>query len=365
MPKTIITIIGARPQFIKAAVLSRTIRQEKWKNSFREIIIHTGQHYDANMSEIFFREMDIPDPDYNLNIGSGTHGKMTGEMLIHIEEVLLSEKPDIVLVYGDTNSTLAGALAASKLLIPLAHVEAGLRSFWKAMPEEQNRIITDHLSEFLFCPTVTACENLKNEGIVKGVKLSGDIMLDASTFYQKKVNENIKKYPDNLARKLNISVDFLHDGFSLLTVHRAENTDNPQNLKNIISAINKSKIPSIFPVHPRTRKLLDNLNIKFDSHVKLIDPIGYLDMLELEMRCKFIVTDSGGVQKEAFFTKKPCITLREQTEWIETVEHGWNTLVGTDPDKLLNTIKNISVPEKYPILYGDGNCSEKILTSLF
>lgn len=360
--KRIISIIGARPQFIKAAVLSRLIRNNKWNKSLSEIIIHTGQHYDVNMSDIFFEEMEIPQPDINLNIGSGTHGKMTGEMLIHIEEVLISEKPDIVLVYGDTNSTLAGALAASKLYIPLAHVEAGLRSFWKEMPEEQNRVLTDHLADWLFCPTKTACNNLKSEGIINRVELTCDIMLDASIYYQKKLDKDSFKSNSKFFKRHGFNGQI--NEFFLLTIHRAENTDNPECMRNIIQALNESKIPGIFPVHPRTKKILENIDIKFASNILLIEPIGYLDMLALESNCNFIVTDSGGVQKEAYFMKKPCITLRNQTEWVETVKHGWNTLVGTNTKSIIKAMKNINIPDNYPALYGDANCGEKILSSL-
>lgn len=362
--KKIVTIVGARPQFIKAAVLSRLIRQNEWSQNFKEIIIHTGQHYDSNMSDIFFEEMDIPKPDYNLNIGSGTHGRMTGEMLIKIEDVLVSAKPDIVLVYGDTNSTLAGALAAAKLNIPIAHVEAGLRSFWKVMPEEQNRILTDHLSKWLFCPTNAACENLKKEGITEGVSLTGDIMYDASMFYKKRIAGNELYSKARIADRLRISEAILNKGFFLLTIHRAENTDSKEALLSIIEAINECKMEAIFPIHPRTKKILENFGVSFGKHVHLVSPIGYLDMLALEMNSNFIVTDSGGVQKEAYFVKKPCITLRDQTEWVETVDIKWNQLVGTNKERILNAINNIQVPKQHFNFYGDGNCAHKILTLL-
>lgn len=353
----ILTIIGARPQFIKAAVLSRYIKNNP-QLGVRETIVHTGQHYDQNMSDIFFTEMDIPQPDYNLHIGSGSHGKMTGLMLEKIEELLLELKPDIVLVYGDTNSTLAGALAASKLHIPVAHVEAGLRSFMMTMPEEQNRRLTDHLSTWLFCPTDTAVENLKKEGIIstggipsadnKVVCKTGDIMYDASLYYRQKSGP--LQTPSN---------------FILLTIHRAENTDNPVRLKNIVDAVNSlSEKRFVFPVHPRTKKILAEYGLHFGSHVTLIEPVGYLEMLKYEEACTAALTDSGGVQKEAFFFQKPCITMRDTTEWVELVTSGWNTLTGADTKRIVSSIRNIRTPKDYPQLYGDGHTAEKIIEVL-
>ncbi len=361
----ILTIVGARPQFIKAAVLSRIIRSETYKDKIQEILVHTGQHYDENMSDIFFKEMEIPKPDYNLGIGSLSHGAMTAAMLEKIEKLLLKEKPDVVLVYGDTNSTLAGALAASKLLIPVAHIEAGLRSFMMAMPEEQNRRLTDHLSTFLFCPTEVAVNNLEKEGIIykeiekptvdnKLVHLSGDIMLEASLYYRQKIKKYESKIIKNIPKK-----------FYLLTIHRQENTDNIERLNSIFSAINRfNNIQCIFPVHPRTRKILKKMDIKLRDHVKLIDPVGYFDMLYLEDKAEFIVTDSGGVQKEAFFFKKPCITLRDSTEWVELVENGWNTLTGADINKILEALQSMPLYGKDIQLYGDGNTASKILSAL-
>jgi len=353
----ILTIIGARPQFIKAAVLSRYIRNNP-QLGITETIVHTGQHYDQNMSDIFFTEMDIPYPDYNLQVGSGPHGKMTGLMLEKIEELLLNLKPDVVLVYGDTNSTLAGALAASKLHIPIAHVEAGLRSYMMAMPEEQNRRLTDNLSTWLFCPTDTAVENLKKEGIVstssvpsadnKGVYKTGDIMYDASLYYRQK----------------NISLHVPNDSI-LLTIHRAENTDDPVRLKNIIDAVNLlSERHFIFPVHPRTKKILTEHGLHFGKHVMLIEPVGYLEMLKYEASCTAVLTDSGGVQKEAFFFQKPCITMRDTTEWVELVTSGWNTLTGADTEKIVSAVRNVSSPVQYPEFYGNGEAAEKIIKVL-
>jgi len=351
----LLTIIGARPQFIKAAVLSRYIRENS-SLGIKETLLHTGQHYDQNMSDVFFEEMDIPKPDINLHTGSGSHGKTTGIMLQKIEETIIEQKPDAVLVYGDTNSTLAGALAASKLHVPVAHVEAGLRSFMMIMPEEQNRRLTDHLSTWLFCPTQTAIDNLSYEGInnfygaalpssdKKCVVLTSDIMYEASLYYRKKSNLIIKE---------NI--------FILMTIHRAENTDDPVRLTSIVNAVNKLKdFNIIFPVHPRTRKILEQQNLLFNSHVKMIEPVGYLEMIAYESACSAVITDSGGVQKEAFFFRKPCITMRDSTEWIELVETGWNTLTGTDSDKIVNAVKNLHTPAEYPNLYGDGKCAEKI-----
>jgi UDP-GlcNAc3NAcA epimerase len=345
----IVTIIGARPQFIKAAVISRLIR-ESYAGQIEEFLVHTGQHYDENMSEIFFREMMIPVPDLNLEIGSGSHGVMTGKMLEKIEAVLLERKPDCLLVYGDTNSTLAGSLAASKLNIPVAHVEAGLRSFNKVMPEEQNRILTDHISSFLFCPTETAVVNLRNEGIKDGVNLTGDIMLDASLFYR------------SLKYKLSLEVP---EDFFLVTIHRAENTDDPKRLSNIIESLNMFQgMPGILPLHPRTKKMIDKFGLSFNPNIKIINPVGYLDMIALEGRSRFIVTDSGGVQKEAYFFNKPCITLRDQTEWVETVDAGANVIVGADREKIFKAMTNPPQPKDWKNLYGDGNSAQKIIEAL-
>ena len=347
--KKIITILGARPQFIKAAAFSRALRESE---SLAEIIIHTGQHYDHQMSEVFFNELEIPKPQINLHVGSGTHGKMTGEMLIKIEDVLLKEKPDMVMVYGDTNSTLAGALAASKLLIPLAHVEAGLRSFFKDMPEEQNRIVTDHLSELLFCPTEVAIQNLKNEGISansdKNVQIyqTGDIMLDVSLFYREKLKNR---------------ESLIKGSYFLLTLHRAENNSNKERLSQIVTSLNSiQNIHGIFPVHPGTLKKMDEFGLSLNKNIKIVDPVGYLDMLKLESEASFIITDSGGVQKEAFFLQKPCVTLRDQTEWVETVDSGWNTLVGRNIADLPRIVSSLKPPAKWPRLYGSGNAAEII-----
>ena len=355
----ILTIIGARPQFIKAAVLSRYIRDNP-SLKITETLVHTGQHYDKNMSEVFFNEMDIPKPDINLHVGSGNHGKTTGLMLERIEDVIIERKPDAVLVYGDTNSTLAGALAASKLHINVAHVEAGLRSFMMVMPEEQNRRLTDHLSTWLFCPTQTAVDNLGREDIVncgsdidpdadnKRVALTGDIMYEASLYYRKKVNIHVNE------------CDFV-----LLTIHRAENTDDLLKFTSIVAAINElSGYNFIFPVHPRTKKILKQQNLKLASHIKMIEPVGYLEMIAYESACSAVLTDSGGLQKEAYFFRKPCVTMRDATEWVELVDSGWNTLTGADTGKIVNAVQNMQIPDKYSGLYGDGHCAEKIISYL-
>ncbi len=352
----IVTVIGARPQFIKAAVISRLIR-DNFKNEFEEYLVHTGQHYDKNMNEIFFEEMDIPQPHIHLAIGSGSHGQMTGRMLEKIEQVLLEQRPDIVLVYGDTNSTLAGALAAVKLHIPVAHIEAGLRSFFMAMPEEINRILTDRVSSYLFCPTENAIQNLNNEGMRDGIFHVGDIMLDASLYYRQKIDTN------------NMTVSVPDRDFILSTIHRAENTDNDERLTSIFIALNEiaKKIPVILPLHPRTKKkfmdLRDRIDISID-HIQIVDPVGFFEMLYLEDLCSMIITDSGGVQKEAYFFNKPCITLRDQTEWIETVESGWNVIAGADKEKIIDVAFSFNRPATHPDFYGQGKAGKEILEIL-
>jgi len=346
----IVSIVGARPQFIKLAPLSKKLREE----GFSEIIVHTGQHYDDNMSDLFFKELEIPEPDYNLGIGSGSHGAQTGRMLIAIEEVLLKEKPDLVIVYGDTNSTLAGALSASKLHIKLAHVEAGLRSFNRDMPEEINRIVADHLSDILFCPTETAVENLKREGITEGVYLVGDIMFDALMHFSK-----ISETKSNILERF----DLKPKGYYLATIHRAENTDNYERLKNILTALSQLDMPVIFPIHPRTKSRVKEYNLEFLlEKIRVIEPVGYLDMIKLEKNAKAILTDSGGVQKEAFWLKVPCITLRDETEWVETVKSGWNRLVGADCDKILSIVKNTGPGED--VDFKDEYSAEKMVAVL-
>lgn len=364
---SLLSVVGARPQFVKAAVISRLIRSSQYRDKLHECLVHTGQHYDDNMSAVFFREMEIPEPEINLQIGSGSHGAMTGAMLAQLEHVMIEQRPGAVLVYGDTNSTLAGALAASKLNIPVVHVEAGLRSFMMAMPEEQNRIIADRLSTVLFCPTETAVNNLTHEGIPfsqpdlpnadqKAVFFSGDVMLDASLYYSQKQK----------AMLLNEALASLVERpFYLATLHRAENTDDPARLTAIVKALNEfDTLPAILPLHPRTRKILSQEGLEFASHIHAIDPVGYFDMLVLEDRCRFVVTDSGGVQKEAYFFGKPCITLRDSTEWVELVQHGWNTLVGANTEKILSALQSMPGYGETVQLYGDGHAGEFIVETL-
>lgn len=348
--KKILTIVGARPQFIKAAPVSREIRK-----SFKEILVHTGQHYDTNMSDVFFDELHIPKPDYNLEIGSGGHGEQTGRMLIDLEKVVLKEKPDYILIYGDTNSTLAGALVGAKLHIPVLHVEAGLRSYNRRMPEEINRILADQISDILFCPTETAIKNLKKEGITKGVYNIGDVMYDA-VLYNTKIALKNSDILENL--------DITTKEYALCTIHRAENTDDKNRPTSIFNALIDSGLKIVLPLHPRTKKYLkeyDLLNKKAEKNIKIIDPVGPLDMLALEKSSKLIVTDSGGVQKEAYFLEVPCVTLREETEWVETVESGNNVIVGADYTKILKALKEKREFKKSSNKYfGDGKASNKI-----
>ncbi|GDX53429.1 UDP-2,3-diacetamido-2,3-dideoxy-D-glucuronate 2-epimerase [Bacteroidota bacterium] len=353
--KKIITIIGARPQFIKAAAVSRELMKHK---DLQEIIIHTGQHFDDNMSEIFFREMEIPKPAYNLNINGLSHGAMTGQMLEGIERILMQEKPDWAMVYGDTNSTLAGALAASKLHIKVAHVEAGLRSFNYKMPEEINRILTDRISTILFVPTDSAIKNLEVEGyknfptqIIK----NGDVMQDAAMYYAKTSEQHSK-----IIAELGLTK------FVLATLHREENTNDTKVLQRLLNALNKinSEIPVMVPMHPRTKKILSQHNLT--TEFKIIDPVGYFDMIELLKHCSLVMTDSGGLQKEAFFFQKHCITLREQTEWVELAEHDFNKVVGSDEEKIKNAFEYFrNKKSDFNVnLYGNGKASAVIVETL-
>ncbi|MEB8430941.1 UDP-N-acetylglucosamine 2-epimerase (non-hydrolyzing) [Cocleimonas sp. KMM 6892] len=354
----IVTILGARPQFIKAGTVSREIQKQisNGKN-IQEIIIHTGQHYDVNMSDIFFDEMHIPKPKYFLGIGGKSHGAMTGQMIENIEEILIKEKPSWVLVYGDTNSTLAGAIAASKLQINIAHVEAGLRSFNNQMPEEINRILTDRLSRALFCPTKSAVVNLQNEGIINWggnsqVFHSGDVMQDGALYYSE-----ISKKP---------KINNISNNFILCTIHRAENTDNLKHLNEIFSALNEiaDKQQIILPMHPRTKKIIESINID-TSRLTIIEPVSYLNMIWLLKHCSIVMTDSGGLQKEAFFFEKHCITLRNETEWVELVEKNLNKLVGTNKRKILATYEKMDFSSDFSLnLYGKGLASKKIVDAL-
>ncbi len=350
----ILTILGARPQFIKAGSISRKLAEYK---GIQEVIIHTGQHYDANMSAIFFKQMRIPKPDYFLEVKAQTHGSMTGQMMQKIEEIALKEQPNWILVYGDTNSTLAGALVASKLHIKLAHIEAGLRSFNTKMPEEINRILTDRVSQLLFCPTDTAIENLKNEGFdnfnCKIIK-SGDVMQDGAIFYQKYAQKPNIKLPEN---------------FALCTVHRAENTDNKNSLESIFKGLKKiaNEQNIVLPLHPRTRKMIAQYGLNISEKITIISPVGYLEMVYLLQHCNIVLTDSGGLQKEAFFFQKPCITLRKETEWVELLEHKFNILSGADDEKIYTAFqqKNKLFSTDFSIdLYGNGNASTVICETL-
>ena len=368
----VLSIVGARPQFIKAAPVGKALRAA----GHTEVLVHTGQHYDDGMSAIFFRELEISEPDYNLGVGSGPHGWQTGQMLMRIEEVLLAEKPDWVLVYGDTNSTLAGALATCKLHIPLAHVEAGLRSFNREMPEEHNRVLTDHCSDLLFCPTQTAVDNLAREGITQGVRLVGDTMYDA-----------VLQFAEIALQRSTILQDLglRPKGYLLATVHRPYNTDVSENLRSILAAFAEIEEPIIFPIHPRTRQRIVEFGLdnpqSFDGvysercrtaqdksairNPKLIEPVGYLDMLVLEQHARMILTDSGGMQKEAYFFGVPCVTLRPETEWVETVESGWNVVVGASRMEIVCAITSRNWPQTTPpAVFGDGRAAHRIVTRL-
>jgi UDP-GlcNAc3NAcA epimerase len=360
----IVTIVGARPQFIKASTVSRAVVEYNRNNAgcrVTDVIVHTGQHYDKNMSDVFFTEMNIPAPDYNLGVGGGTHGQNTGRMLEAIEQVLMDEKPDWVLVYGDTDSTLAGVLAAVKLHIPVAHVEAGLRSYNRKMPEEINRILSDHASTLLFAPTETGVRNLATEGIVgKPVCLVGDVMYDAALYYSEKA-EGQSQILTNLGLET--------QGYLLATFHRAENTDDPKRLSGIVEGLAKAalSLPVVVPLHPRTKHALDRLGLleKARESFQLIDPVGYLDMVMLEKHSRLICTDSGGVQKEAFFYSVPCVTLRDETEWVELVELGWNRLVDVAKDDISAVVDDrIGKKGSDSSPYGHGRAAVEIVKKL-
>lgn len=362
----ILTIVGARPQFIKASAISRAIHSFNKTNELQinEVILHTGQHYDDRMSAIFFEQLEIPKPKYNLGIVEKTHGAMTGKMLEQIETVLLEESPDVVLVYGDTNSTLAAALAAVKLHIPVAHVEAGLRSFNKLMPEEINRITADHVSTFLFCPTETAVKNLANEGVLEHVHNIGDVMYDVTLTYRQRAAKQCQLSQWNVKEK----------EYVLCTIHRAENTDHRARLENIFSALTEISrdMPVVLPLHPRTHKMLREFDLdSLLENLQIIEPVSYLEMTRLEMSAKAIITDSGGIQKEAYFHQVPCLTLRDETEWIETVDMGCNHLCGADKDLILKQWKLIvdgnnlfSELDNEVEPYGNGSASHLIVRLL-
>jgi len=368
----IATIVGARPQFIKAAPVSRAIRASR--KAVSEIIIHTGQHYDDNMSAVFFDELGIPAPDYDLGIGSASHGAQTGAMLAAIERILEREWPDWVLIYGDTNSTLAGALAAAKMHIPVAHVEAGLRSYDRRMPEEINRVIADQLSSALFCPSKVAAANLRKEGVHNGVYVVGDVMAEALDYAVARAKQPGKER----GREFGLGRLGVEEGpYILATVHRAENTDDPGRLKGILAALTRlaRKQPVIFPVHPRTKKMLAKAGRRTEptagtaAGIRFIDPVGYLEMARLESGAAMILTDSGGIQKEAYWLRIPCVTLRDCTEWVETVASGWNVLAGADAEAIVRAAENFVRPKKSAPLYGRGGksavpASRKILDIL-
>jgi UDP-GlcNAc3NAcA epimerase len=348
----ILSVVGARPQFVKAAPVGRALAAA----GIRNVLLHTGQHYDPGMSGIFFSELGIEEPDYNLGSGSGSHAAQTAAMLTGIEEVLLSESPDWLLIYGDTNSTLAGALAAAKLGVPVAHVEAGLRSYNRSMPEEINRVVADSLSTLLFCPTSTAVDNLAREGVTSGVHVVGDVMYDAVLW----ASERVPDGEESILARLGLE----RGGYLLATVHRAANTDNVENLTAIMWALHATEERVVFPVHPRTLKALYAAGIRPGDNIMQIEPVSYLDMMALEKHARKILTDSGGVQKEALWFGVPCITMRDETEWVETVECGWNTLTGTNPARILEAT-HAPMPEgPPPQIYGDGKAAHKIATLL-
>jgi len=350
----VLTVVGARPQFVKAAPVSRALRA-----AHTEVLVHTGQHYDAGMSGAFFRDLEIPEPGVNLEVGSGPHGAMTGEMLKRLEPVILEHRPDGVLVYGDTNSTLAAAVVASKLTYDgrrpwLAHVEAGLRSFNPAMPEERNRIVTDHLSDLLLAPTPMAMDHLAREGLADRADMVGDVMVDAHAWALGRAGDHLPPATRELER------------YVLLTIHRAENVDHAERLERVLSGL-ALDLPIVFPVHPRTRAALERGGHRLPDNVVAIDPVGYLEMVALEARASVIATDSGGVQKEAYLSGVPCVTLRTETEWVETVDAGWNRVVDADPDALAAALADVEFMNRdkpRPSLYGDGRAAARIVAAL-
>ncbi len=347
----IVSVVGARPEFIQAAPVSFALRREH-----HEVLVHTGQHYDDAMSRIFFEDLELPAPDYHLGVGSGPHGRQTGEMMARLEEVLWKERPDLVIVRGDTNSTLAGALAAAKLHIPLVHIEAGERSFNKFMPEEINRLVADRLADLHFCITRRAVQHLAREGIAEGVFFVGDVMLDAARMYLPRALERAP----TLLERLGVEPG----GYLLATVHRAGNTDDPHRLAGILAGFRAIPKPIVFPIHPRTQQAMARYGLQSAPHIRMIEPVGYLDMLALEAHAQMILTDSGGVQREAYFLGIPCLTLREETELMETVEVGWNRLVGADPQRIVEGWRCFQPLGPRPPLFGDGHAAERIAAIL-
>jgi UDP-GlcNAc3NAcA epimerase len=349
----IFSVVGARPQFIKAAPLSAALREHH-----SEFLVHTGQHYDDDMSDVFFRQLGIPMPDANLGIGSGGHAQQTAAMMLPLERLMLEQQPDWVLVYGDTNSTLAAALAAAKIYLPVAHVEAGLRSYNRAMPEEINRVLTDHISTLLFCPTDVAVNNLAKEGITAGVSITGDIMVDAVLR-----NVDAARRDSDILQQIGLAHG---QPYLAATIHRPANTDSAENLRAIIAAFNAAPMPVIFPVHPRTRKMIETFGLQPSDNLKLMSPLGYGDMLALVDGAAALITDSGGLQKEAYILETPCITIRPETEWVETVQSGWNRLCEAERDAILSAIKVALAahPQTHPNFYGDGRAATHIVAAL-
>ncbi|HEY8172218.1 MAG TPA: UDP-N-acetylglucosamine 2-epimerase (non-hydrolyzing) [Dehalococcoidia bacterium] len=346
----IFTVVGARPQFIKAAAFSSAIRR-----NHQEILVHTGQHYDAQMSDVFFDELDLPKPDHHLGVGSASHAAQTAQMLERLEPLMIDAAPDAVVIFGDTNSTLAGAFAAAKLHLPVAHVEAGLRSYVRDMPEEINRVVADHVSTHLFAPTQSAADNLAREGITHGVTVTGDIMYDALLRHAPIAAERSQLLRDHVLER---------GGFALATVHRANNTDDPERLRAIIHALSRLGEAVVLPLHPRTRASMIAHGIKASAHVRIIDPVGYLDMLALEQAARVVLTDSGGVQKEAYLLAVPCVTLRDETEWLETLDGGWNVLAGADPERILAAARRDRPSTPPASVFGDGHAAERMVTAL-
>jgi UDP-GlcNAc3NAcA epimerase len=350
----IMTIVGARPEFIQTAPVSKAIRRRH-----TEILVHTGQHYDGNMSDVFFRDLDLPEPELNLGVGSGSHAEQTGQMMIRLEEAMLREKPDWVLVYGDTNSTIAGALTAAKLHIPIAHIEAGLRSYDRTMPEEVNRVLTDHISDLLFAPTQAAVDNLAREGITRGVQLVGDVRVDVLLG----VVDKARGQQARLYAQTGLSAG---EPFALATIHRASNTDDRQRLQAIAEVMSTLEIPVVLPVHPRLRKMMKEFSFQFSGNVRAIDPVGFLDMVALLDACEIVITDSGGLQKEAYMLRRPCVTVRDTTEWVETVESGWNRLCEPTPAEFKAAVEDArgEPPAEHPDFYGAPGVSERICEAL-
>jgi UDP-GlcNAc3NAcA epimerase len=348
MALRVVSLVGARPEFVQCAPVSRVLRR-----AHHEVLVHTGQHYDDRMSAAFFRDLGLPAADYNLGVGSGTHAVQTAAMMVRLEEILSAERPDLVIVRGDTNSTIAGALVARKLHLPLAHIEAGERSYDRNMPEEINRVVSDALADLHLCASRAAVEHLAAEGITKSVHWVGDVMCDA-----------VQQYLPVAMRRSQIleHLSLTAGGFVLATTHRAANTDDPARMRAICSALNAADEPVVFPAHPRTRKVLAEQEIALGPHIHLIEPVGYLDMLAMEANARLIATDSGGVQREAYYLGVPCLTLREETEWVETVLAGWNLLVGCDLDRIREGWRSFAPPSERPPIYGDGHAAERIVS---